>query len=130
MKKEYEYSLSNYRRKELRYFAMQYYDWEREYNEICYISSHDIHIYSGGQQRNADPTFRISERMIELNRKMTMVRNACMTAEPAIADYIFIGMTKGVSYDKMSITKFMPCSRAQYYKEMKRCFYRLHVSRK
>ena len=77
----------------------------------------------------SDPVSDISLIRLNIEEKMEMVKKAAQLADPAISDYIFKAVTKGISYPALEADG-IPCGRDYFYDRFRRFFYILDKFRK
>lgn len=126
------YRLPKHRFLELQHFCLQYDDWKREVAKL-----NGLPAYSGiGEIRPSskgvsDKTGDIAVKLTKYTAKMDLVRSIIKLADDELSPYLFIGVTRGWSYDKMytNFGSLVPCSRAEYYKAYRKFFWLLSEAR-
>ena len=99
---------------ELKYFCLQFDDWKER---LSYLESRSrLSVTEQSEVR-------------ELKNKIEAVLAALESTE-CLKDYILEGVAKGISYDTMSNTMPIPCSRVEYYDVYRKFFYNLDISRR
>ena len=58
-----------------------------------------------------------------------MVEQAARDTDPVIGDYIFIGVTRGLSYEKIRAKYDIPCCKGTYYDLFRKFFWLLDKRR-
>lgn len=115
LSKKNPYAISHFRKLELKYFCMQYSDWEKEECEI--------NLYLQGD----DPTGELAIKLSILHKKKQLIKDAC-TLSGDISGIIFEAVTKGRSYDVLEARRgTLPWSRTAYYNYYRRFMYILHM---
>ena len=114
LSKKNPYALSKNRTLELKYFCLQYKEWEDE------IAS--INLYLKGQ----DPTGEIAIRLSGLEHNKDLVDHS-LTLAGDIDGVLFEGVTCGFSYDILEARRgVLPWSRRGYYSCYRRFMFILH----
>ena len=111
LSKKNPYALSRCRMLELRYFCLQYSEWEAEEKAInLYLKER------GKSAAEADPTGEAAILLSNLHYNMSLVKDALLLAGD-IDDIIFEGVTRGRSYDVLEARRGgLPWARGEYYK--------------
>ena len=114
LSKKNPYALSKNRTLELKYFCLQYKEWEDE------IAS--INLYLKGD----DPTGELAVKLVGLRRNKDLVDHSLRLAGD-IDGVLFEGVTRGRSYDVMEARRgVLPWSRRGYYDCYRRFMFILH----
>lgn len=119
--KKNEYWISNYRYYELKYFCLQY----SEYRRLCgSFDGYAKHAYSsthaGGINKPTEKTAEVREYYDE---RVRMIEKAAGLTDPILGNYILIGVTNGLAYDKIKARLNIPCGKDVYYKLYHKYFY-------
>lgn len=103
LSKKNQYVLSKYRTLELKYFCLQYSEWQDEINEI--------NLYLKGR----DPTGEIAVKMASIKENLDLVDDSLRLAGD-INGVLKEGVTCGRSYDILQARHgVLPWSRKSYY---------------
>lgn len=117
-----KYYISRHRYYELKHFCLQYPEWKRELYSISSITSQK---YSDRVIDNmpTDRTQMLAEKRELYLRKMSIIEQACIKADPDIYDYILKAVTEGWSFDQLNARERIPCSRDTWYDRYRKFFY-------
>lgn len=117
--------LPKYRYMELRYFALQYPEWKRQYAELSgnvgLTSKSPADLYLNGS-KIADRTAEIAIRRKLLFDYMRMVEQASIDTDPVLGPYILAAVTEGLSFVELKTMHDIPCERDMFY-DRRRKFY-------
>jgi hypothetical protein len=126
-----KYYISRERYRELVHFCRQYPEWKRAYQRLETITNP----YGGAVNRiekgydHSDPTAKIGEQKAYYSKRMDLVRNTALTADPEIGEYIFKAVTEGRSFSYLATTLKMPCGKSMYYDRYRKFFWMLSKER-
>lgn len=112
--------LPKYRYYELKYFCLQFWDWQKRRAQLDGIATRE----------NREPTEWEAIERAELDEKIRKVMTAVRLAAHQYDDYLLTGVTKGVSYDTMAAKKVLPIARDKYYVLYRKFFWLLDAARK
>lgn len=109
------------------YYALQYSEWENEYNTLSDTSRAIRYDVDRVQtSRDDNPTERTVMRMTELRKKMDDIRNIAEIAGADMARWLLIGVTQeGASYKYLHNNLNMPCCENKYYDMRSRFYFEL-----
>ena len=110
------YYISKFRRKELKYFCLQYYEWKK------YLLSFELRT---GEDEWDDPTGDEAVERTLAKEKMTLVEKISINAGEDIKDYILIAVTQDLSYADMQKKYIIPCGRDYFYDRLHKFYYLL-----
>ena len=121
LSKKNKYWISSYRYHELRYFCLQY----SEYRRLCgsfdgYSRNNYSSIYTGNLSK---PTEKSAEIREAYDCKIRTIEKAAKLTDPILGNYILIGVTNGLAYDKIKARLDIPCGKEVYYKLYHKYFY-------
>ena len=125
------YWIDRHRYYELKHFCLQYPIWRKAYTALDGYGAR-----SGGLAREAkrcglgDPTANCAAEKIFYGDRMHMVDRAAEAASPELAEYIFLAVTEGVSYEHLLTQLSIPCCREVFYQAYRRFFWLLSEARK
>ena len=111
------YYISKYRFLELKNFCRQYSEWRLEITKLNWYGQ----IGDGRGSDISDPTERLAERAISFKRRLEMVEQAVIWADPDIYEWILRAVTEGIGYGSLNV----PCSRDYFYDRYRRFFWKL-----
>lgn len=113
LSKSSRYYVPRNRYHELRYFCLQFHDWERRRNSLVGLATH----------ANREPTESEAFERIALESKIKMVTFSAEEAGHELSHWILVGVTTGLTYDKLNAYDPMPCGRELYYSIYRKFFY-------
>ncbi|MBO7449408.1 MAG: hypothetical protein J6U54_03480 [Clostridiales bacterium] len=105
---------------ELKYFCLQYWDWQRRRAELDGIATRE----------RREPTESEAIEKAELDAKIRDVLTTCETAGGFVSLELLTGVTKGLSYDVMNTRHLVPVGREAYYVIYRKFFWMLDHARK
>lgn len=121
-----KYWIDKHRYYELKHFCLQYSTWRREYAEIDGISSVPLDpVIFSRSNIPSDPTYRLTENRLRLAKKLELIEQTAIEADPELASYILIAVTEELSYSHLKTKLDIPCSRDMYYDRYRRFFWLL-----
>ena len=126
LSKSSPYYISEYRRKELEYYCLQYDEWKKMLSQLDGYSSLHKSIIDVSKKSTTENLQSLIEKRELYLKKIESVDNAikqlgiCST----LMGDILIHVTTQYSYDKMNARKPIPCGRRQFY-DYVRQFYRI-----
>lgn len=121
-----KYYVTKHRNLELKHFCMQYEDWKKEYVKLVVLKSYGYGEVKG--EGMADHTSQVAIRAKELDDKMTMVKKCCKEAGGDIWEWLFMGVTCGLSFATLE-KRGIPCGRDYYYERYRKFFWMLDRER-
>ena len=124
-----KYWISKHRYYELKHFCLQYHTWKKECIELGGLrgrSNDETCVKSGIP---GDPTGKCVEMRSVYLEKMDLIRGIVVAADPDLAEYIFRGVTEGLSFTYLKNKLNMPCGRDMYYDRYRRFFWLLSEAR-
>ena len=113
--KKNKYYISENRRRELKYFCLQYPEWKAM---LSHIDCKRIH-----QDEWSDPTGEEAIKRTELANKMKLVEDCCVAADPDTWRYILLSVTEDIPYKTLYTIHEIPCSRKYFTERRLRFFY-------
>lgn len=121
------YKLNKHRYYELKHFCLQYPEWKKEYLSLDGYSKYNLNnLVSSkkfvGRSSSTEECVIKRERYL---RKMEMVEQSCIYADPDLKDYLLEAVTKDLSYTYLSTVLDMPCARDMYYNRYRKFFWTL-----
>jgi len=120
------YYLTKHRTLELKHFCQQYEDWKQEYVKLTVLRSYGYGEVKGGDV--SDNTSKIAIRAAKLDQNMTMVKKCCKEAGGDIWEWLFMGVTNGLSYTTLA-ARGIPCGKDYYYERYRKFFWLLDKER-
>lgn len=121
--------LPKYRYMELRYFALQYPGWKRQYAELSgnvgLASRNPSDLYLNGS-KIADRTAEIAIRKKILFDYMHMVERAAIEADPVLGPYVLAAVTEGLTFVELKSMYDIPCERDMFYDRRRKFFWVLN----
>ena len=115
--------LPKYRYLELRYFALQYPEWKRRYNELgTGVGTVGADILRVNGSKVTDRTAEIAIKKKGLSDCIRMVEQAAIKADPELYPYILKAVTENLTFGCMKTLYDIPCERDMFY-DRRRKFY-------
>lgn len=130
MSKKNPYWIEKNRKKELMYFCRQYPIWQKALAAITGLQQRpeDLEVFVQSGQCS-DPTAKAVEAREKYNHLINMVKEAAITTDEELADYIIYGACFGMSYDELWTFHKIPCCRQKYYELYAKFFWVLNKLR-
>lgn len=131
--KQSPYWISRHRFYELKHFCLQYYEWKNELQFIteCHRHPLDGKDFSSHNIRHTDPVFECVIRREELTKNIDIIDKAAKACSDDIGEYVFRGVTEGVSFEYLFTAEDrIPCCKDYYYEAFRRFFWILSKLRK
>ena len=120
------YYLNKHRTLELKHFCLQYEDWKKEYVKLIVLKS-----YGAGEIKGTgriDPTSDIAIRAAQLDSNMTIVKKCAKEAGGDIWEWLFMGVTCGLSFVTLE-KRGIHCGKDYYYERYRKFFWLLDKER-
>ena len=122
-----KYYISKDRYLELLHFCCQYPEWERSYVLITFVPAKSYkEVKVNGVSDLVETT---ANKRLALEMKMKMVKETCEEADPTISNYIFLAVTKKLSYVNLKMMYDIPCGRDYFYDRYRKFFWLLDKKR-
>lgn len=125
-----KYWIDKHRYYELKHFCLQYKDWKRAYamyNETL-VGSPALKEYID-ENVKIDFTSKKAIEMAAYSKRIKLIEQTAIEADPYLSDYILKGVTEGVSYTYLKTKLEIPCGRDMYYDRYRKFFWLLSNSR-
>ena len=124
------YYLERHRYYELKHFCLQYPGWKKAVEEIDGMDGYKLQRAASSKTNiNPDPVFKCAQARSYYFEKMVLIEQAAIAANPELASWIVVGVTKGVNYDYLKTRLEIPCCKDTYYKTYRLFFWLLHKAR-
>lgn len=121
--------LPKYRYMELRYFALQYPEWKRQYAELSgsagLANKRPGELYLNGSKLS-DRTAEIAIKKKLLFDYMRMVEQSAMESDPALGPYVLAAVTEGLTFTELKTMYDIPCERDMFYDRRRKFFWVLN----
>lgn len=124
------YWISKHRYYELKHFCLQYKDWEKELESISLYPKTAINKIIASDSEISDPTAQLVAKQMEIADRISMIKEAAGCTDEIIGNYILVGVTEGLSYDKLNARDRIPCCKDEYYNLYRKFFWCLDQLRK
>lgn len=124
-----KYWVEKHRHYELKHFCLQYPIWKKIYSEIDGMNRFGEHMDGVKNNLPGDPTFKNVDKKLYFYRRMELIEQAAIEADPDLACYILKGVTEGLSYTHLKSRLEIPCSKDTYYDRYRRFFWILNKTR-
>lgn len=127
--KSNKYWISKHRRLELTHFCLQYPEWEKEVsNAIFYPDMRSDKIHANETNIN-DATANIAIKLEKFTKNMDLVKKCCISADIEISNWLFLGVTRGLSFTELKTIYGIPCEKNMYYDRLKKFYFMLNEMR-
>lgn len=124
-----KYYISKQRYYELKYFCMQYIEWQKALKEIDIYPRID-----NGDYVVVGDVAKPVEKIVELRNRylknIDMLERVAKETDKELWKFILIGVTEGVAYEYLYSRLEIPCSRDMYYELYRKFFWILDNTRK
>ena len=119
------YYISKNRYYELKYFCLQYKEFKQKYNDLCnYVEpGWLIKINKDQNYYREDPMATVRERYLN---KIKAIEDCARNLDPVLGQYVFLGVTNGVTYGYLKMHNNIPCCKDTYYKLYRKFFWVLN----
>ena len=113
--------ISKHRYYELKHFCLQYKEWKEELRMLDGMPNgiNDIYVTTSNIP---DPTWRTAANRAHYSNRIEMLERAAKETDPYLGDYILLGVTEDLSYDKLRARYMIPCCKDVYYGLYRRFF--------
>ena len=129
LSKKNPYYLPRHRYYELKHFCFQYNEWKKALLLLDGWNSSGEDLNEGIRGNlPSDPTERCALLRAYYSQKIKMVEDCIAQAEPAVAPFLKMGVTEGLSYSHLR-ARGCPCGSEMYYDIYRRFFWLLHIAR-
>lgn len=127
-----EYYIPKEKYLELKYFCLQYPEWKKACSNLLQIPENHgfLDAVLGGSPEFSDPTGATACMLAEYAEKIQLVRKTAEEAEPTLANYIILAVTKGLAYPALYSQYHIPCGRDMFYNRYRKFFWLLAQKRK
>lgn len=123
--KKNPYYISKHRYLELKHFCLQYPTWKRAYYSLDGLvhGRYDNYIHTSNI---SDPTYKCVEARDRFKKLIDMVESSAIKTDITLSRIILIGITEGLSYEKLKARLDFPCGKTEYYKLYRKFFWILN----
>lgn len=125
-----QYYISKHRYYELKHFCMQYGEWKDLYKKL---NAEPRTGSLDGMPRKTDisnPTEKVAIAKAEYSRNMKMIEDVAQEADSELGSYIFMAVTRGISYTTLQTKYDIPCCKDTFYDRYRRFFWLLSSTRR
>ena len=125
-----KYWIERHRYYELKHFCLQYPIWKKSHVALDGLSRRPVDL-TGFSRTNAidDPTAKCAEEREYYSKRMELVEQAAIAADPDLSSYILQAVTEGISYEHLKARLKIPCCKDTYYDLYRRFFWMLSKAR-
>ena len=116
LSKKSKYYISDFRRKELKYFCLQYKEW-KEYLKDYYLRY--------GTNEFSDPTAEEAMLRTIYISNIDLINEISKIAGGEIWEYLFKAVTEDLSFVNLKTLHNIPCSKDYYYERYHKFWYLL-----
>lgn len=127
--KKNKYHVEKFRYLELKNFCFQYPTWKKMYASLDGLSKRPDDLEKFRKDGVEDPTSGIAVTLEKISRKMELIEQAAIAANPEISQYLIVGVTEKIGYDILTMRYPVPCSRETYYVAYRKFFWILNKTR-
>lgn len=117
-----KYWIPKFRYLELKNYCLQYSDWEKQIKDISYLKSKS-EISTEGNFSN--PTENLAIVLAAAQYKIDLIKTTAMEADPSLAKWLIIGITKSYTFEYLKYKLDMPAGRSMYYDRYRKFFWLL-----
>ncbi len=108
------------------HYAYQYNEWRKEYDALLDTSKAILYDDMPHAANTRDLTADAAEKREELSRKMHIVEQTALEAEPTIYEYLLKAVTnEGVTYEYLRTMCKIPCGKDMFYDRRRKFYYLL-----
>lgn len=122
------YTIEKHRYYELKHFCLQYPIWKKAEQSIQAIAESEIRMIKVQMSDHTNLLERCRRQSEPYINRMRLIERCCEEADPKAKDILLIGVTEGLTYDKLSARYDVCVSRDRYYLDYRRFFYILSHS--
>ena len=115
--------ISKHRYYELKHFCLQYKEWKEELRTLDGMpnGTNDIYVTTSTVP---DPTWKTAEIRGYYSTRVEMLERAANETDPYLGNYVLLGVTEDLSYDKIRARYTIPCCKDIYY-DLYRKFFKI-----
>lgn len=113
---------------ELKHFALQYYEWAEEVNEMSKFPRMEFS-ENVSNREFSDVTGNTAIDISYYTTRMDLIKEVCKKADPDIEKYLFEALTRDVSYPYLKSVMDIPCGRDYFYDRYRKAFWLLNIYR-
>ena len=126
-----KYWISRHRYYELKHFCLQYPTWKKACAALddTSIRSYAAELVPSFTNTPGDPTAKLAIAKDYYSRKIKMVEQLALEADPEIGLYILKAVTEELSYTYLRLKLGIPCGRDMYYDRYRKFFWLLSKAR-
>lgn len=124
-----QYYLPKHRYYELKHFCLQYPTWKKSYNGLDGLSKRPADLALFVSEKISDPTARCAESKLFFLERIEMIESVAKKTDLGLWNYIIVGVTEDLSYDKLNARDTIPCCRDCYYELYRKFFWLLDKAR-
>ena len=114
--------ISKHRYYELKHYCLQYKEMKEELESLINLPGSFCDI-SGQTGYAGDRTGNAAVERAYLSRRIEMIEQSTIEADPELYDYILKAVTEGYSYEYLKGVLEIPCSRDCYYDRYRKFFW-------
>ena len=126
---EHPYWLDKHRFYELKHFCLQYLQWQKSRDTVSELGPRLYEQMYAKSSERVDPTASAAEERVFYSSRIEMVEKTAVEADAELAEYILLGVTRGLSYEVLSLKHGIPASRDTYYNRYRKFFWLLSKKR-
>lgn len=120
--KKGKYWISKHRYYELKHYCLQYKEMQEELEGLIKLPGSFCDI-SGQSGYDSDQTGDTAVKRAYLSRRISLIEQAAVEADPELYRYILKAVTEGYSYEYLKSVMDIPCSRDYYYDRYRKFYW-------
>ena len=130
--KKNKYWISKHRYYELKHFCMQLPEWKEELKALDGYKAESKPIDISETGTNESSVEKTALRRDKIVKNVEMILEAARRTDElnGLGNFVLIGVTDNLPYEKLNARMSLPCSRDEYYEYYRKFFYILSGLRK
>ena len=125
-----EYWIEKHRYYELKHFCLQYPIWKKAYAALDGLSARPADLLAPDKFGHvSDPTAKCAEAKAFYSKRMDLIEQTTKETDDRMWNYILLGVTEGMSFEKLRARTNIPCGKEAYYIMYRRFFWLLNKVR-
>lgn len=119
-----KYDIGKHRFMEVYHHCMQYNEWKEELKACEDTMKARTITGMPGAAGRGDETERLAIRRVELEKKMELIEQTAIEADPELYQYILLAVTNDwVTFRYLKQSLGMPCEQTKFYTSRKKFYY-------
>ena len=132
IRKTSNYYISKHRYYELKHFCLQYNEWKEQIRSTEEAIHGARSGFDGSALENigfSDSTGNQAVRLAQLKEYCELVEKTVLSSEPSLARYLFMAVTRDISFPTLKTKYEIPCGKDMYYNRYRKFFWLLSQRR-